>query len=69
MSEKQYTTIYGDVAYTTDKAVWFYLPDAVDDDDGTWIPRSLIEDGDQVEEDEDVDLNVETWFCEKEGLI
>lgn len=35
--------------------------------DEIWIPRSLIQDGEEVRK-HDTDLVVRTWFCEKEGL-
>ena len=34
---------------------------------GTWIPRSTIEDGDEIDEG-DMDLSVQSWIAEKEGL-
>lgn len=34
-----------------------------------WIPRSVIEDGDLLDEGEEYELEVEMWFLEKEGLV
>lgn len=64
MADKRYDTITGDVVKTTDKAILLYHGD----DQETWIPRSVIEDGESAGEEDDLDLNVETWFVEKEGL-
>ena len=56
----------------TDQAV------AIDNDDGfdehgrqilQWIPRSVIEDGDLLQEGLEYELEVELWFLEKEGLV
>lgn len=33
----------------------------------TWVPRSVIEDGEAVEPFES-DIYVASWFCEKEGI-
>lgn len=52
----------GEIVRVTDKAILF------NDDSGTevWIPKSLID------EDEfsvgSADIEVESWFCEKNGL-
>ncbi len=58
-----YDPIEGVVIRTTDLAV------LVEDDIGaqTWIPRSVCEEGDSLEEGDD-DVRVERWFAEKEGL-
>jgi len=32
-----------------------------------WIPKSVIDDGDQIELGQQ-EIEVRTWFCEKEGL-
>ncbi len=65
MRDKSYDTVHCDVIKTTEKAVLVFEED---NERELWIPRSVIEDGESVEEDEDLDLNVESWFCEKEGL-
>jgi hypothetical protein len=62
---KQYEAIGGEVVKTTDAAV---LVDLKDGSDQKWVPRSVCEDGDSLEEGDD-DLRVEKWFAEKEGLI
>lgn len=34
-----------------------------------WVPKSVIEEPDDVAvDDEDIEVNVKTWFAEKEGL-
>lgn len=61
----RYVTICIDeIETTTDAAVL-----AVIDGDELWIPRSVIEDGNSVEEGDDDSLEVAKWFAEKEGLI
>lgn len=65
--KKSYGAVSGDVVHTTDKAILIAT-----DDQGSlkqfWIPRSVIEDGEEVEEGEALDIHVETWWLEKEGL-
>lgn len=64
MSKKRYTTLTGDIVSVHMKHIRFF---------GDWgdyanIPISVIEDGDALEEQDDVNINVESWFCEKEGI-
>lgn len=33
-----------------------------------WIPRSVIEDGDDLDEGDFGEINVAEWFAQKEGL-
>lgn len=34
-----------------------------------WVPKSVIEEPDEIAvDDEDIEVNVKTWFAEKEGL-
>jgi hypothetical protein len=63
--EKQYTTIHGDIIVVREKSI---LLAGIKDAD-TWVPRSVIRDSETIEEEDDVDLDVETWFCQKEDLI
>lgn len=53
------------IVKATDQAI------AIDmgDDEWTWLPRSVVEDGDDMEEGEEYEINVQTWFAEKEGLV
>jgi len=64
--DKIYSEIYGEIISTTPKAIC--LATGFDE---TWIPRSCIENGYELSEFKDtgmVELSIETWFCEKEGL-
>lgn len=47
----------------TDLAVLCEVEDAE-----VWIPRSLIEDGDTLVVDMGVDIEVQQWFAEREGI-
>ena len=63
----KYVEIDLDIVAMTDGAV---LCD--DGDDEYWIPRSCIEDGEDIDYDDiekTLTLNVAEWFAEKEGLI
>ena len=67
MSEKTYDEVSGTLAAVSDKAI---LVD-VGSRGEHWIPRSVIEDGDDYKEDdigEDLEFMVESWFVDKEGL-
>ncbi len=63
MSSTDYTIIEGTVIAETDKAVCLQR----DDDEDIWIPRSVIDGGDAMEE-QDTDPLVADWFIDKEGL-
>jgi hypothetical protein len=63
MSEPQYTLVSGLVEQTTDKAVLVKLEEG----ESTWIPRSVCEDGDSIEED-DEELHVATWWLRKNDI-
>lgn len=39
------------------------------DEELTWLPRSVVEDGEDMEEGKAYVMNVKTWFVEKEGLF
>lgn len=59
--------VEGEVRSVTAKAVLF-IPRGPDGDDGyVWVPRSVIVDGDHAEVG-DTDLEVASWFVEREGL-
>lgn len=63
--KKEYETLHVDVEFVTMKSI-----KVVNEEFGeVFIPISVIEDGDMIEEGHDQDINVEAWFCEKEGLI
>lgn len=67
MSKKEYTTINAAPVSATDKAVLFAFSN--NSLLQQWVPRSVIEDGDDVEEsEEEDDYHIETWFAKKEGL-
>lgn len=59
--EHQY--VRGTIIATTDMAVLLERKD----DDEVWIPRSVIDEGDSLEEN-DCDPLVKKWFINKEGL-
>lgn len=65
---KEYDEISGTIAEVTDKAI---LVDIKGTRGEHWIPRSVIEDGDEINENdigEDLEFMVESWFVDKEGL-
>jgi len=67
MSEKEYDEVSGTLADVTDKAIKIESSARGEH----WIPRSVIEDGDDYTEDdigEDLEFMVESWFVDKEGL-
>lgn len=58
-------TVSGVVMKLTDKAVLF----AVNDGEQLWIPLSVVEDGgEDLEEGQDADIAVRSWFAKQEGL-
>lgn len=57
-------TLVGEIIRTTQAAV-LYRETVTDRE--TWIPRSVLQDGDQVETG-DTDLVCACWFIEKEDL-
>jgi hypothetical protein len=63
---KEYTLLNGRVLKVTEKAVLIHTGNK---DQSVfcpcWIPKSLIENGQDVKED-DTEIFVEDWFCEKE---
>jgi len=62
--KKEYETLHVDVEFVSMKSI-----KVVNEEFGeVFIPISVIEDGDMIEEGHDQDINVESWFCEKEGL-
>ena len=60
----RFTTLSGEVVKTTDRAVLF----RDENDQEHWIPRSVCCDGDHIDEG-DTDVNVGTWWGEREGLL
>lgn len=67
MTEKEYDEISGTIAAVTDKAILVEVGSRGEH----WIPRSVIEDGEEINEDdigEDLEFMVESWFVDKEGL-
>ena len=63
--EIEYSIIKGTVEATTDMAV-LYIP-ASEECEELWIPRSVVDGGDSVDED-DSDLEIADWFIGKEEL-
>lgn len=52
------------IIHETDEA---FLCDISDEE--TWIPKSQVDEPEAYEEgDEDIDMNVTLWFCEKKGI-
>lgn len=60
-----YTPIVVEVTIVTEKAIRIYF-----DGEPLWIPKSVIaeEDLEDISVGEEVEINVKTWFAEKEGL-
>lgn len=65
MSKKSYETLSGDITKVTMKAILFFG----DWGQEVWIPLSVIEDGEDLEEEDNADIHVETWWLKKEGLL
>lgn len=66
--EKEYDEVSGTLEHVTRKAI---LISTRDPSSKHWIPRLVIEDGDQYQEDdigEDLEFMVESWFVDQEGL-
>lgn len=68
----EYSTLSGSVERTTDRAVLFtpaHRADAENLDvhfgDSKWIPKSVLRDGDSVEEG-DTDIDVAKWWVDKQ---
>jgi hypothetical protein len=56
--------IHGSIIQVTEKAVLFAIDN--DPDETIWIPRSVITDSeDSIEECDDVDMLIESWFYSK----
>lgn len=66
MAEKNYEEIFVEIIKISGGAV--RVSDSTKED---WIPKSLIRDwnDDDFEEGEEVSLDIETWFLEKEGWL
>lgn len=66
----KYTVVECDVRRTTEKALLIYFYDDNNELSAIekWIPRSVVEDGDSVEVEDEATLHIATWFCEKEGI-
>lgn len=64
----EYTILHGDCVATTEKAILLALKDGAVQQ--CWIPRTCLAIGqDEQEEEEDISIDVATWFCKKEGLV
>ena len=64
MSKKNYTTLEVDVLSIGIRSINVF---------GDWgqymnIPLSVIEDSDSIDVGDNQNINVETWFCRKEGI-
>lgn len=55
---------YAEVLHETEMAVLCEV-----DGDEVWIPRSVIEDGEDLETGDTGDIEVAEWFAIKEGLV
>lgn len=64
--KKEWVTLHGDIAAVREKAILF-MPKS-DPESEAWIPRSQIENEAELGEEDDVDINVAKWFCDKEEL-
>lgn len=63
-SGNEFVEFNGTVKKATDKAILFTMEDSKQE---VWIPRSVIEDGDELEEDEiDQTIFVKEWFADRE---
>lgn len=52
------------VMRVTDRAIAIDMEDT----EWTWLPRSVVEEGEDMEEFERYGINVRAWFAKKEGL-
>lgn len=69
MTEHQYETLDGyRVDAVTTKAIGLRRGAMTEHRALTWVPRSVVQDGDEIEIGE-TDLCVQAWFVEKEGLL
>ena len=64
----EYTTVHGDIIHASEKAILFVSSE--DQECEVWIPRSQIRNGspEELGTEEDVDLDVATWFVQKEDI-
>lgn len=61
-----FVPLIGEIRRVSEKAILFIQPGRE-----TWIPRSAIDDGDELVQTPRFDkyeINVAKWFAEKEGL-
>jgi hypothetical protein len=65
-SNKTYVYLEGTVVQKTEKAICFEM-ELNGVKDRKWFPKSVCEDGDDVQLHEET-LNVEEWFCIKEDI-
>lgn len=63
MADPEYTLVSGLVERTTGKAVLFKL----EEQEGVWIPRSVCEDGESIEQ-HDEEIHVATWWLRENGI-
>lgn len=61
--------VSGDVVRTSEKAVLLDTMNLSGEEVQVWIPRSLITDGESVEVGLKQDLEVASWFLDKQELI
>ncbi len=59
-----YVEISYEYRHQTDEAVLIF-----DGDDEHWIPKSLIEDGFDIDYEAEDTINIEGWFAKQEGMI
>jgi hypothetical protein len=63
---RDYVTLHGDIIQCTEKAILFVSREEPDME--SWIPKSQCEGGDELGEDDNVDIHVSKWFVQKEDL-
>lgn len=65
MGRTKYTTLHGDIIEIRTSSFQIKLKET---GQFHWIPVSVCEDPNLLEVEDDVDVEVATWFCEKNDL-
>ena len=59
------------IVKTTDAAIAIDMGEV--DEDGKpewqWLPRSVVDEGEIMDEGQEYEIDVKAWFLEKEGLV
>lgn len=64
MGNSEYVEVDCDAIETvTDRAVLMII-----EGENIWVPRSAIEDGDEIEPEDVGPFYVRQWFCDREGI-